>query len=227
MKTELKNKIIAEKDSSASFFENLPKEIQNFTLKKIFAEDEDKFIYFSYENFEIHRGLTAYFHEETQEYKIRVKIGLNEFCLTKFFTANFSDYQEIISAELEKIIENLSENHSVENLLVKEKNFSAWEYGKNLPKNICGFELFVSPQNPVEFTNGSYIIINYSDFDSESDFTICYNVYTENFSAEFTERRVPHVSYLFDSENLTELEKKLEKNLSEEIASIRKDLEVS
>lgn len=220
MKVDLKNKIIAESNESANFFDNLPAKIQNFTLKKIFAEDDDKFIYFSYENSENHRGLTAYFHEETQEYKIREKIGLNEFCLPKFFTENFAEYQEIISAELEKILENLAENHAVENPLIKEKNFPAWKYGETLPKKISDFELFISPQNPVEYTNGSYIIINYSDFGAASDFTICYNIYTENFSAEFTKNLVPHVSYLFDAYSLEELEKKLEKNLVAEVSKI-------
>ena len=224
MKPETKNKIIDEANGSKNFFESLPTQIKNFTLKKIFSEDDDKFIYFSYENFESHRGLTAYFHEETQEYKIRVKIGFNEFCLTKFFTGNFSDYCKIISSELENIIESFSVNNSESNPIVREKNFSAWEYGKNLPKKIFDFELFISPQNPIEFTNGSYIIINYSDFKSSSDFTISYNIYTENFSAEFTENHVPHVTYLFDSDNLDELEKKLAKNLHAEISRIHENL---
>lgn len=219
MKIETKNKIISETNEFKDFFENLPTELKNFTLKKIFSEDDDKFIYFSYENSENHRGLTAYFHEETQEYKLRMKIGFNEFCLTKFFTENFSDYRKIISDNLENILEN----HGNLNPIVRKKNFPAWEYGKNLPKKIFDFELFISPQNPVEFTNGSFIIINYSNFKSKSDFTISYNIYQENFSAEFTENLTPHVTYLFDSENLAELEKKLEKNLYSEISKIQKN----
>lgn len=217
----MKDEIIAEANESVNFFENLPAEIHGFKFKKIFSVEGDKFFYFSYENSKIHRGLFAYFHEETKEYKIRLKIGFNEFCLTKFFTQDFSDFQKKISNELEKILENLSGDHTELNSLIKEKNFPAWEYGKNLPENIFDFELFISPKNPVEITNGSYIIINYSDFKSESDFTICYNIYTENFSAEFTENRVPHVSYLFDAEDLPELEKKLQQNLSAELSKIQ------
>ena len=220
MKENLKNKIIAEANESANFFDTLPTEIKNFIFRKIFEEVGDKFIYFTYENSECHRSMTAYFHEETQEYKIRVKIGLNEFCLPRFFTENFSDYCKKISAELESIIESISENHSELNHMVTSVNFSEWEYGKNLPKNIGDFELFISPKNPVRFTNGSYIIINYSDFKTKSDFTICYNIYTKNFSAEFTENLVPKVSYLFDSEDLKDLEKKLDENLSAELLRI-------
>lgn len=223
MKVDLKNKI-SEEAQNTDFFDTLPEEVDGFILKKIFAEDDDKFIYFRYENEKIHRGLTAYFHGETEEYKIRVKIGLTEFCLTKFFTENFSDYCQKISAELEKILENLSDNQAALSSIIKEKNFADWNYGKNLPQNIAGFELFIAPQNPVEFTNGSYIIINYSDFSAESDFTLCYNIYTENFSGEFTVNRVSQVSYLFDADNLADLEKNLQENLSAELLKIRNNL---
>lgn len=223
MKEELKNKIAAEV-KAANFFDELPTELSGFTLKKIFAEDGDKFIYFTYENLQTHRSLTAYFHEETKEYKVRVKIGLNEFCLTKFFTEDFNQFGEKISAELENALKNFSENPNEKNPLIKEKNFAAWQYGKNLPKNIAGFELFITPENPVEITNGDCIIINYSDFSAQSDFTLVYNTYLENFSVEMKINRVSQVNYLFDSENLNDLEKKLAKNLSTELEHLRQEI---
>lgn len=216
MKDELKNKIVAEAEV-ANFFDELPAEIFGFTLKKVFSDDGDKFIYFTYENFRTHRGLTAYFHEETEEYKVRVKIGLNELCLTKFFTENLNQFGEMISSELETTLKSFSENPNEKNPLIKEKNFPAWQYGKNLPKNIVGFELFITPENPVELTNGDYIIINYSNFSAQNDFNLTYNIYSENFSAELKINLVSQVSYLFDAENLSELEKKLEQNLVAEL----------
>ena len=219
MKVDNKNKILAEVQAT-DFFDKLPSEIHGFTLKKIFAEDDDKFIYFSYENIQVHRAVIAYFHEETLEYKIRVKIGLNEFCITKFFTSNFADYCEKISAELDKLIESFFDGHENLNPFITEKKIAQWAYGKNLPENIAGFELFIKPSNPVEVTNGSFIIINYSDFSTASDFTITYNIYTENFSCEYCINHVSQVNYIFDSDSLAELEKKLQKNLSVEISRI-------
>lgn len=223
MKAELKNKIAAEVEA-ANFFDELPNELCGFTLKKIFDEDDDKFIYFAYENLQTHRDFIAYFHEETKEYKARVKIGLNEFCLTKFFTQNFNQFGEMITSELETTLKNFSENPNEKNPLIKEKNFSAWEYGKNLPKNIAGFELFITPENPVELTNGDCVIINYSDFPAQSDFTLVFNTYLENFSVEMKINRVSQVNYIFDSENLNDLEKKLAKNLSAELERMRKEI---
>ena len=212
----MKNKDAALEDEARKNFENLPNEICEFNLKKIFAEDEDKFIYFSFENEKTRRAVTAYFHEETSEFKVRVKIGLTEFCLTEFFTEDFNIFCEMIFAKLEGLIKKISADEDL-NPIVKEKNFAAWEFGKNLPKKIGNFELFISPQNPVPFTNGSHILINYSDFENSNDLTIYYNIYGENFSGETRIKNVPHIIYSFDSENLSELESKLQENLEAEL----------
>ena len=221
MKQKFKERIDAEL-SATKFFDTLPAEICGYNLKKIFNEDGDKFFYFSYENEKLHRSLTAYFHEETSEYKVRVKIGLTEFCLTKFFTSKFENFTEILNAELKAALENLSAPVDTKaDLLIADKNFAAWQYPKTLPENLEGFELFITPENPVKITNGSYIILNYSNFAALSDLTIFYNVYTDNFSGETKINLVPNVSYLFDSDNLKNLEANLQKNLSAELHNIK------
>ena len=216
MKPETKTRIAAEAEA-AEFFSTLPNNIRGFTLRKIFADTVDKFNYFSYEK--NRRSLTAYFHEETGEYKVRVAVGLAEFCLTEFFTRDFSRFTKILGAELSRAIESL--DAPVTDSLLVEQNFSGWDYGKNLPQNLEGFELFVAPDNPAKFTNGSYIVVNYSDFAAASDFTVFYNVYTENFTAESKIRLVPQVSSLFDAVTLKELEAALAENLAAELRRIK------
>ena len=216
----MKNRDAALEEQARKFFDKLPSEICDFSLEKNFAEEEDKFIYFTFEDKKIHRAVTAYFHEETSEFKVRVKIGLTEFCLTEFFTEDFDHFGEMIFSNLEATITNLTVEKDF-NPIVQEKNFDAWEYGKNLPENLEGFKLFISPKNPVQFTNGSHIIINYADFEISSDLVIYYNVYADNFSGETRIKSVPHVIYSFDSENLQELETKLEKNLAIELRNIK------
>ena len=51
-----------------------------------------------------------------------------------------------------------------------------------------------------------------------------YNTYLENFSVEMKINRVSQVNYLFDSEKLNDLEKKLAKNLSTELERMRKEI---
>ena len=206
MKDETKNKIAAQ-IAELHFGENLPAAIENFALKKIFAVDEDKFIFFSYVDDATHCALTTYFHEETMEFKVRQKIGLTEFCLTKFFTEDFAHFKELLGAELDGVLKNLRGLRSKEpNRFLREKKIDAWSYGKNLPATLEGFELFINPAAPVEVTNGSFIIINYADFQSGSDFVLTYNVYTDEFSGEKKIHGAPHVTYAFDAKTLEELE---------------------
>ena len=221
MKTEIKDKLAAEFEA-ANFFDKIPAEIDGFTLKKILADDGDKFKYFTYENISAHRSLTAYFHEETREYKVIVTIGLTEFCLTNFFTSDFEHFTKILSDELENAIKNLyAQIDADSDILIADKNFSSWKFGQNLPKNLEGFELFIAPQFPARITNGSYIIINYSDFEKNLYFNIFYNVYSDNFSGESQIGGVHHPSYIFDATDLSELEKILAENLLSELRRIK------
>lgn len=211
------------KTETMKIFEELPAEIGGYKLNRIFAEEGDKFFCFSYDDEINRRSFAAYFHKETAEYKVRVKIGLTEFCLTKFFTGNLEQFAAILNAQMPAAIKNLAAPADTKSdVLIAAQNFSAWEYAKNLPKNLEGFELFIAPAAPAKITNGSYIILNYSDFDAACDFTIFYNVYTDSFCGESKINLVPNVSYLFDAANLKELEPKLQKNLAAELCNIRK-----
>ena len=220
MKTELIDKLAAEFEA-ANFFDKIPAQIDGYTLKKMLSSDGDKFIYFTYENISAHRNLKAYFHDETKEYKVSTTIGLTEFCLTNFFTEDFNHFTEFLTDKLDATIKNLSTPINADSdIFIADKKFATWEYGKNLPQNLNGFELFITPKNPVRITNGSYIIINYSDFNTNRELSIFYNVYTDNFSGESQIGGVHQPLYIFDAKNLQELEKILTVNLSAELSKL-------
>lgn len=221
MNDDIKNELAAQV-AELHFAENLPDEIEGFALKKIFAPDEDKFIFFRYADEKIHCALTTYFHEETREFKVRQQIGLTEFCLTNFFTENFKTFQTLLDAQLFDVMKNLRGCRSKKpNNFLREKKIDSWTYGRTLPATLEGFELYIKPAAPVEVTNGSFIIINYADFASNSDFAIYYNIYTDEFSGETRIDGAPHVSYAFDAKNLKDLEVKLKENLASELLAIK------
>lgn len=222
MKDAIKDKLAAQV-TELHFAEDLPAEIEGFTLKKICAANEDKFIFFTYTNAAIHCAVTTYFHEETAEFKVCQRIGLTEFCLTKFFTEDFAHFKELIDAELADVVKNLRGLRDGKlNRFLSELKLDTWAYGQNLPNTLEGFELFIKPAAPVEVTNGSFIVVNYTDFELNSDFVIYYNIYTDEFGGE---RRIcgsPKVTYNFDAKTLAELEDKLKKNLVDELREIHK-----
>jgi len=205
------------------FAQNLPDEICGFAVKKFFAPDEDKFIFFTCTDDEIHCALKIYFHTETNEFKVRQRIGLTEFCLTKFFTQDFAHFRDLLDAEIAETLKNLrAARQGKLNNFLREKKIDAWSFGLELPDEIDGFELFIKPAAPVEVTNGSFIVINYADFNLNSDFAIYFNIYTDTFSGEAKINGAPHVTYAFDAATLDELADKLKKNLTDELREIRR-----
>ena len=197
MNDELASKMSAH----AEEFQNLPDVIDGFAVEKICAAHGDKFFFFTCANDEIHCALTAYFHTETMEFKVRQKIGLTEFCLTNFFTADFAHFKQLIDSDLRGAIKNLRElKLKPLNIFLREKKIDA----------------------PVEVTNGSFIVLNYADFNLNSDFVIYCNIYTDEFSGERRINGAPHVIYTFDAKTLPELEDKLKKNLVDELREIRR-----
>ena len=73
----------------------------------------------------------------------------------------------------------------------------------------------------MEITNGSYIIIDYSDFALESNFIVSYNIFRDEFFGEARIHRIPDVSYAFDARELDELAQKLEQRLPARLREIR------
>ena len=221
MKVDTQKKIAAQIDE-LHFAEDLPAELEGFALKKIFAAHEDKFIFFTCADDEIHCAVKAYFHEETAEFKVSQRIGLTEFCLTKFFTEDFAHFKELIDAELADVLKNLRGlRGGKSNRFLRELKLDEWAYGQSLPATLEGFELFISPAAPVEVTNGSFIVINYADFASNSDFVIYRNIYTDEFSGERRINGASQVVYAFDAKTRDELEDNLKAHLIDELHTIR------
>lgn len=222
MTDDIITKITAQIDER-HFAKNLPDEIAGFAIKKIFAPAEDKFNFFACVDDEIHCALTTYFHTETNEFKVRQRIGLTEFCVTKFFTQDFARFDDMLKAELPDTLKKLRDlRRGKLNKFLREKKIDTWQFGLTLPDEVAGFELFIKPAAPVEVTNGSFVVVNYADFKLNSDFAIYFNIYTDSFSGEEKINGAPHVTYKFDAATLDELAGKLQKNLTDELNKIRR-----
>lgn len=220
MTDEIVGKLTAQA-AQLHFAQNLPDEINGFATEKIFAADGDKFIFFTCTDEKIHCAATVYFHDETAEFKVSQRIGLTEFCLTNFFTEDFAAFQKLIDDELADVLKNLRNVRDKPlNRFLRDKNIDAWSY--DFPATLEGFELFISPDKPVEVTNGSFIVVNYADFAAGSDFVLYYNIYGDVFSAESRIKGAPHVSYAFEAVTLDDLTDKLNKNLADELREIRR-----
>ena len=187
----------------------LPTEIGSFILNDTCTAADNAVEIFNYDSRQRHCTIRAYFDDATSEYKIRIRCGLNEWCLTKFFTAGFEKFIQKFRAELDAMIRTFDSGSYKKNFFIEELKLSEWQYGKNLPPRIDDFELFIKPSSPLEITNGSFVVINYVDFDHARDLVVYYNIFSDEFSAESRDGGHAHVIYDLDAKNLSELESKL------------------
>ncbi len=225
MKDESRERV--EKETADwAYMEELPEELHGFRLERRMEIHGDVYDLFAYVNEERHRSAAAYFHEETREYKLRVKIGLVEFCRMEYITGSFESFEHQLKKELEPMLENMSQfDPGSIGSIARSRHFMEWEYGKDLPEKLEGFELFIRPSEPVEITNGSYILIDYSDFSIESSFNIYYNMFRDEFFGEARICNIPDVNYVFDSRELDELAEKLRLHLVPRLQEVRRRAE--
>ena len=165
--------------------------------------------------------VVAYFHEETREYKLRIKIGLNELVRIEFISGSLADFTERLKIYFEPLLAELANfSHLSVPPLLRKKGLGDWDYDGVLPKNLAGFTLFITPDSPFPIANGSYIVADYSDFSKDSNFTIMYNVFRDEFFGESRIAGVPTVTYEFDAKNLTKLETILRSKLKKHLLYI-------
>ena len=213
---------VEEEIKNWNYLAELPEVWHGFQIDRRQQVVDDVYDFCSYNNATAHRSITLYYHEETHEYKLRVKLGLVEFCRIEFITAKLPAFEELLRDQFEGLLLELSEYDPASlSSIVLEKGITTWEYTASLPKNCEGFELFVSPEHPTKVNNGSYVIINYVDFVIESDFAIYYNVYRDEFFGEARIWNIPDVNYDFDAADLTELIARLREGMVPRLQEIR------
>lgn len=221
MKAATKEKILSQV-KAWDYMKNLPEQMHGFNYVLLMEEKGDVLDLYRYENKEAHRSITVYYHEETSEYKLRMRIGLTEFCVIEYIYAELEAFQEILQERCSGLLADM-QTFNPEHItsIVHDKKIMQWDYKKKLPETFAGFRLFITPDQPVRIINGSYIVFDYSDFTSKSNFIIYYNVFRNEFFGESRIFDIPEVSYDFDSHELQELINKLDVKLFPYLQEIR------
>lgn len=221
MKKDTLTKVQAEL-AAWTYLQQLPPEKNNFKLHRLMQEVGDTFQIYAYENEALRRKTMVYYHEETKEYKLLVTIGLTEFCAIEFISANLEQLQTVLTKRFDLLLGDISsfKPEHISSIIV-DKKIMEWKYIEKFPQELCGFNLFIKPSEPVKVINGSYIILDYCDFASESNFIIYYNVFRDEFFGEAKIHRIPEVTYAYDSHKLDELEQKIEEKLVKTLQAIR------
>ncbi|HWR40606.1 MAG TPA: hypothetical protein VN611_13990 [Patescibacteria group bacterium] len=196
------------------YLETLPDRIGRFVLSREMRVEGTRYCVFSYHYQEKYRSFYVVYDKATKDFMARVTVGLTEYCDVNTIAVNLENLEKLLSGNMEKTLLKLSD-FNVTSLcsICREKQIVEWEYGHSLPENVAGFELYIRPAEPVRMLNGSYAVLDYSNFDTESNLIVYYNIFRDEFFGEIRIRRTPESTTRFDAKTLPELEEQLQKHL--------------
>ncbi|MBP2653745.1 MAG: hypothetical protein H6Q73_1314 [Firmicutes bacterium] len=204
------------------YLQSLPDRNAGFTLVMEQKLCGEQYNICSYTNDEMKRSLSLLYDNATKDFLVLVKVGLTEFYDISFITPDINVMEKNLRMRLEPTLLDLSGTQEREyESIFRAKNILEWPYTAKLPDEVAGFKLFINPQQALKAINGSYIIVDYSDFTAASNLLIYYNVYRDEFFGELRLRMTPMMTGLFDARELDELANKMDTNLISSLDSLR------
>lgn len=197
----------------------LPPSVGDFNLsveQQLIKENgkEKGYVFFVYQDGHNDWTVRGSYNLGSEEYAVRVNIGMLEFALIEFITGDFGVYQKLVAERLPALIETHYVKRDEEfSVILKDKGVPDMPWQDILPSEYKGFECQVNPGTAVRIINGSYMIVAYYHEASQSGLSIMYNVLRDDF---FSERRIhnfPNLVHEFDSHTIKELTESLKKYL--------------
>jgi len=196
------------------YLQSLPPVYSGFTLDKEAKEEGLLHRIFAYRNDACSRSATIVYDKVTFEFMLRVRVGLVEFCDVRFIHPDRERFEAVLKNSLFSLLDLLQccIPERMETLF-RNKKLHEWDYESFLPQQLHGFTRVLCPQNCVQVTNGSYLILDYSDYACVSSLRFFFNVFRDDFFAELLLKGVPEATKLFDAKSLSDLEARLRKSL--------------
>lgn len=203
----------------------LPSEIAGFTLAVELQERGTQYCIFTYQNKEWHKSFSVVYDKATKEFLARAVIGLTEYFDVNFIVGDIDLLEKLLRNRLKDTLTNLAvfNREKLDSIMI-DKKILEWPYGKELPEELAGFTLFIKPSEPVRIINGSYVVIDYSDFSNESSLVIYYNIFRDEFFGEERIRRTPQMSAVFDADTLDKLQENIANHLKLVLENMSKQL---
>ncbi|MBP2640208.1 MAG: hypothetical protein H6Q66_1159 [Firmicutes bacterium] len=208
------------------YLTTLPEKIGGFTLVREAESSKAQVHIFTYANSDRHLFFSVAYDSNTDDFLCKVIIGLNEYYDVNFIAADLPGLETVLNSKMGKLLGGL-ERFDPKQLgsIFQEKKILDWTYVAQLPQEVAEFHLFIRPDAPIKVLNGSFVIIDYSDFATESHLVICYNVFRDDFYGEIHLRRLPQMSGLFDAKTLSELAEQLKSHLVPVLKEMRIQLD--
>ena len=205
------------------FLKELPPEIDGFKLTMGQGIDGQILTIASYGNEAMHSKLDLVYTSETFDYVPVKTIGMHTFRDIRYFCRDRDKFAKLMQENLPELLADINrEKKHRMGTLVEETGLASWEYAARLPQKVGGFELFIAPDNPIDYINGSTLFIDYSDFEHGNQLVFFYNTFRDEFFAETKQGFLTGITHEFDCRNLEALEKLLDENLEAALQKLGK-----
>lgn len=158
-----------------------------------------------------HCRLDLTYTSETFDYVPVKTVGLHVFRDERYFHRDREKFGQQLLAELPLLLSSIDRGkpHAF-GCEAKTLGFEKWDYWRKLPARIGDYELFITPENPLEYLNGSYIFLDYTDFQHGNQLYFAYNIYRNELFAEKKKGYFPLTTDVFDVNSAVKDERKLE-----------------
>ncbi|MDR2006264.1 MAG: hypothetical protein LBP78_03340 [Acidaminococcales bacterium] len=207
------------------YLASLPRELAGFSLSAGPRENNGNIDIFSYENAALRKKLRCFYNRATRDYMLRYIFGLNEYNNSKYITPDLNLFTALLREGLTFAAAELAAfSRAKDYSSLKNKGIPAWAYQGALPDACCGFELYIRPDAPAPFINGSFIVADYSDFAGGHQFVLYYNELRDEFFAEKKRAGSVETTAFFDARTLKELDKKLREYLPGYLEDFRRQI---
>lgn len=171
------------------------------------------------------RAFSVLYDAATKVYLAKTTVGLSEFCDPLYISAQRDNTEQALRDRMELLLAQLAgQAPGSFDAAFREKGILQWRLEEQLPAAIAGFERYISPAAAVRGINGSYIVLDYSDFDRNSNFILFYNVFRREFFAEFVIDQTPKVTTRYDCKTLEEAEQRLLDLLTSDLEQLRQQV---
>ena len=207
------------------YLSTLPVELEGFSLTIDGKWQDDVRDIFSYSNQEERKRIAVVFDQSTKDYMLRWDIGLNSYFDMNCIYPNRDRFEQCLSDMLVRIL-RLARNPLAEgkNVLLEKRGVYDWRGYLQFPATWHGFERFITPDKAFPMPNGSYAILDYSDFATGSQFLVLYNQLRNSLYAEKRLALTPVATTEFDAQTLSALETSLAEGMEQQLALMRDQL---
>lgn len=183
---------------------------------------------FRYEMPQARRTVSIVYDTGTKEYMVLVQVGLTEFCDIRFIHEQLDPFVACLRDSLQRRLEMLrGGNLSLLESGFRDSGVFDSDIDEGLPAEQAGFQLFLRPRESLPVTNGSYLILDYSDFDAQSGLRIFFNLFRDDYYGEFLLLGVPQATNRFDSRALPLLREKLKNGLGASLNELRAQIDAA